>query len=110
MGDHVITPDELQSCNSKRSYAMNKDQVEGRIDQVKGNIKEVTGKVIGSDKLKAEGKADGVVGKVQDIVATPKKSSRTRSTTTSTKRSWPCRKSIKIRASISRCPDRKSVV
>ena len=51
---------------------MNKDQVEGRIDQLKGNIKEVTGKVIGSDKLKAEGKADEVVGKVQANVGDAK--------------------------------------
>ena len=44
---------------------MNKNQVAGRLEEVKGAIKEATGKVIGSDKLKAEGQADKIVGKVQ---------------------------------------------
>ncbi len=51
---------------------MNKDQVEGRIDQVKGAIKETTGKVVGNDKLTAEGHADKVVGKVQADVGDAK--------------------------------------
>ena len=44
---------------------MNKDQVEGRVDQAKGKVKEVAGKVLGSDKLEAEGeggKADLISG------------------------------------------------
>ena len=44
---------------------MNKNQVAGRLEEVKGAIKEATGKVIGSDKLKAEGQADKIAGKVQ---------------------------------------------
>ena len=51
---------------------MNKDQDEGRIDQVKGAIKETTGKVVGNDKLKAEGHADKIVGKVQANVGDAK--------------------------------------
>ena len=51
---------------------MNKDQVEGRIDQGKGAIKETTGKVVGNDKLKAEGHADKIVGKVQANVGDAK--------------------------------------
>jgi uncharacterized protein YjbJ (UPF0337 family) len=48
-----------------RSIAMNKDQVEGRVDQATGKIKELAGKVISSDRLEAEGKADQITGKVK---------------------------------------------
>ena len=44
---------------------MNKDQVKGRFEQVKGNIKEAAGKVVGNDKLKAEGQVDQAAGKTQ---------------------------------------------
>ena len=44
---------------------MNKDQVKGRVEQVKGNIKEAAGKVVGNDKLKAEGQVDQAAGKTQ---------------------------------------------
>jgi uncharacterized protein YjbJ (UPF0337 family) len=57
---------------AKGNEAMNKDQVEGRIDQVKGAIKETTGKAVGNDKLEAEGKANKVVGKVQANVGDAK--------------------------------------
>ena len=48
-----------------RSIAMNKDQVNGRLEQAKGKVEEVAGKVIHNDRLKVEGKADQVSGKVQ---------------------------------------------
>ena len=51
---------------------MNKDQVEGRAEQLKGAIKETAGKVVGNEKLKAEGTADKVVGKVQADVGDAK--------------------------------------
>ena len=51
---------------------MNKDQVEGRAEQLKGAIKETAGKVVGNEKLKAEGHADKVVGKVQADVGDAK--------------------------------------
>jgi len=44
---------------------MNKDQVKGRVEQAKGSIKEATGKVVGNQKLEAEGKLDKAVGKTQ---------------------------------------------
>ena len=44
---------------------MNKDRLAGAAKQVKGNIKEATGKVTGDAKLKAEGRADKMAGKVQ---------------------------------------------
>ena len=46
---------------------MNKDQVKGRAEQVKGSVKEATGKVVGNEKLEAEGKIDKVAGKTQAI-------------------------------------------
>ena len=44
---------------------MNSDQVKGRVEQAKGSVKEAAGKVVGNDKLKAEGKVDKVAGKTQ---------------------------------------------
>lgn len=44
---------------------MNKDQVNGRMETAKGNVKEAAGKVVGNDRLAAEGRADQVAGKVQ---------------------------------------------
>ena len=44
---------------------MNKDQVKGRVEQVKGSVKEATGKVVGNEKLEAEGKIDKAAGKTQ---------------------------------------------
>ena len=37
----------------------------GKIDVVKGRIKEAAGALTGNDRLRAEGKADQVVGKVK---------------------------------------------
>ena len=44
---------------------MNKDQVKGRVEQSSGTIKEVTGKLVGNDRLRTEGAAEKVKGKVQ---------------------------------------------
>ena len=44
------------------------DRVEGAAKQAGGNIKEAAGKVLGDEKLKAEGRADQVEGKVQNTV------------------------------------------
>jgi len=44
------------------------DRVEGTAKNLGGNIKETAGKVTGDEKLKAEGKADQVEGKVQNAV------------------------------------------
>jgi uncharacterized protein YjbJ (UPF0337 family) len=41
----------------------------GRTDKVKGRIKEAAGALTGNDKLRAEGKADQVVGKAKIAVA-----------------------------------------
>ena len=44
---------------------MNKDQVKGRIEQTTGKVKEAAGKLVGNDRLRTEGAADQVKGKVQ---------------------------------------------
>ena len=56
---------------------MNKDQVEGTLDKVKGNIKETTGKVLGNEKLEAEGLADQASGAVQKKVGDVKEAVET---------------------------------
>lgn len=44
------------------------DRIEGAAKNIGGNIKEAAGKVTGDEKLKAEGRADQVEGKVQNTV------------------------------------------
>jgi uncharacterized protein YjbJ (UPF0337 family) len=45
-----------------------RDRVEGATKNVGGKIKEAAGKVTGDEKLKREGQADQVKGKVQNVV------------------------------------------
>jgi uncharacterized protein YjbJ (UPF0337 family) len=42
-----------------------KDKVEGKFHEVKGTIKEAAGKLSDNPKLKAEGTAERIAGKVQ---------------------------------------------
>jgi uncharacterized protein YjbJ (UPF0337 family) len=44
------------------------DRVEGAARNLGGNIKEAAGKLTGDEKLKAEGRADQVEGKMQNAV------------------------------------------
>jgi uncharacterized protein YjbJ (UPF0337 family) len=47
---------------------MDSDRVKGSLNEAKGKIKEAAGKVTGDEKLKREGQADQVAGKVQNVV------------------------------------------
>jgi uncharacterized protein YjbJ (UPF0337 family) len=47
---------------------MDKDRIEGMAQQGKGKIKETAGKMLGDEKLKAEGKMDKVEGKIRNTV------------------------------------------
>jgi uncharacterized protein YjbJ (UPF0337 family) len=47
---------------------MNKDQVNGRVETAKGDMKEAAGKVVGNERLTAEGRAEQAAGKVQSTV------------------------------------------
>lgn len=47
---------------------MDRNRVEGIAKQAKGSVKEAAGKITGDAKLKAEGKAEKVAGKVQNAV------------------------------------------
>jgi len=42
-----------------------KDKVEGKFHEVKGTVKEAAGKLSDNPKLKAEGTAERIAGKVQ---------------------------------------------
>lgn len=44
------------------------DRVDGAAKNIGGEIKEAAGKVTGDEKLKAEGRADQVEGKVQNAI------------------------------------------
>jgi uncharacterized protein YjbJ (UPF0337 family) len=52
------------------------DRIEGAAKNIGGQIKEGVGKLTGDEKLKAEGKADRVEGKVQNAVGGVKDSLR----------------------------------
>lgn len=47
---------------------MDKDRIRGTGDQAKGAIKTVAGKVTGDEKLKQEGRADKLKGKIENAV------------------------------------------
>ena len=47
---------------------MDKDRIEGMAQQGKGAVKEAAGKILGDEKLKAEGKMDKVEGKLRNAV------------------------------------------
>jgi uncharacterized protein YjbJ (UPF0337 family) len=50
------------------SVMVDRDRVEGAAKNVGGKIKEAAGKATGDEKLKREGQADQVAGKVQNVV------------------------------------------
>jgi uncharacterized protein YjbJ (UPF0337 family) len=47
---------------------MDKDRIKGMGEQQKGRMKEAAGKLLGDEKLKAEGKADKTWGKARNTV------------------------------------------
>jgi len=47
---------------------MDKDRIKGSAEKLKGDLKEAAGKVLGDQKLQAEGKADQAKGKIQNAV------------------------------------------
>ncbi len=47
---------------------MDKDRIVGSGEQIKGAVKQAVGKVVGDAKLKSEGKADKLEGKVQNTI------------------------------------------
>ncbi len=55
---------------------MDKDRIEGTGKQAKGALKDAAGKITGDSKMRAEGKADKVEGKVQNTVGGMKDSVR----------------------------------
>lgn len=53
---------------TKDSFMADHDRVEGAAKNMGGKAKEAAGNVTGDEKLKAEGRADQVEGKVQNAV------------------------------------------
>ncbi len=49
-----------------------KDKVKGTANEALGSVKEGAGKLVGSDKLRAEGAADKAKGKIQKTVGEAK--------------------------------------
>jgi uncharacterized protein YjbJ (UPF0337 family) len=55
---------------------MDKDRVKGAAKNVAGKAKTKLGKAVGDEKLKNEGRADQVKGKIQNVVGGIKDSAR----------------------------------
>ena len=51
---------------------MDKDRVKGIAQQQKGAVKEGLGKILGDEKMKAEGKMDKAEGKIRNAVGSAK--------------------------------------
>ena len=47
---------------------MDKDRIKGSAEQVKGAVKEAAGKLLGDNKLEAEGKTEKALGKAQNAI------------------------------------------
>jgi uncharacterized protein YjbJ (UPF0337 family) len=47
---------------------MDKNRILGSAKQIEGAIKQATGKAVGDSKLESDGKADIIVGKVQNTI------------------------------------------
>lgn len=47
---------------------VDKDRIKGAAKQVRGKAKTIAGKALGDEKLKNEGRADQVKGKIQNAV------------------------------------------
>jgi uncharacterized protein YjbJ (UPF0337 family) len=47
---------------------MDKNRITGAAKQIKGALKEIIGKAVGDAKLRTDGKADKVEGKVQNAI------------------------------------------
>jgi uncharacterized protein YjbJ (UPF0337 family) len=50
------------------------DKIKGTANEAVGNVKQGVGKVVGSEKLQAEGKAQEIKGEVQKAVGSAKES------------------------------------
>jgi uncharacterized protein YjbJ (UPF0337 family) len=57
-----------QAMPAQKESQMNEDRVKGSLNEAKGKVKEAAGKMTGDEKLKREGQADQVAGKVQNVV------------------------------------------
>jgi uncharacterized protein YjbJ (UPF0337 family) len=55
---------------------MNKEHVKGAADKAKGAIKDAAGKVMGDDKLRAEGKFDKLKGDARKVAGDVKDAAR----------------------------------
>lgn len=51
---------------------MNRDRIEGSGKQAKGEMKKTAGKILGDEKMKAEGRADKAEGKIQNTAGSIK--------------------------------------
>jgi uncharacterized protein YjbJ (UPF0337 family) len=52
----------------RENIAMDKNRIAGDAKEAKGTLKDTIGKVTGDDELRAEGKADKAIGKVQSTI------------------------------------------
>ena len=51
---------------------MNKDQVNGRVEEAKGAVKQAAGKLVGNERLQAEGTVEKSAGEAQAVAGDTK--------------------------------------
>ena len=61
---------------TKGNRIMDKDRIAGSVKQVVGSIKEAAGKVLGDQKIAADGKAEKAAGKLQNAIGSIRDSAR----------------------------------
>jgi uncharacterized protein YjbJ (UPF0337 family) len=54
--------------HGREHVAMDKDRIAGAAKEIKGSVKETIGKAVGDAKLRSDGEADKVEGKVQNAI------------------------------------------
>jgi uncharacterized protein YjbJ (UPF0337 family) len=54
--------------HGREHVVMDKDRIAGAAKEIKGSVKEAIGKAVGDAKLRSDGKADKVEGKVQNAI------------------------------------------
>ena len=64
--------DRIVDRSVRKDFTMDKDRVAGTAKQAKGTLKQAAGKILGDDKLKAEGAADKLAGKAQNAAGSVK--------------------------------------
>jgi uncharacterized protein YjbJ (UPF0337 family) len=66
----------LRWVNNPEEVLVDKEHVKGAVDKAKGVVKDTAGKIMGDDKLRAEGKFDKLKGESRKVAGDVKDAAR----------------------------------